>query len=194
MRTIARADAVVSVSVTPETRPMDVRIIPSGTMLNGSPQSREQGSKAAPAIFWGGLIAGVLDLTYAIAFITLRGYPAIILPQAIASGLLGMKSFQGGILTAILGVALEFLITLVATSVYYGASRKLTFLTTSAISWGLLYGVAIYFFMHFIVVPLSAAPKFQHTRVSVVSDFVVHIFFIGLPMALAVRRYSLREC
>jgi hypothetical protein len=150
--------------------------------------------KAAPAIFWGGLIAGVLDLAYAIASVTLRGYPAIILPQAIASGLLGMKSFKGGLPTAVLGVALEFLITFVATSVYYVANRKLTFPTGRAVSWGLLYGVAIYFFMHLIVVPLSAAPKFEHTRVSIASDFVVHMLFIGLPMALAVRRYSTREC
>jgi len=57
----------------------------------------------------------------------------------------------------------------------------------------LLYGVAIYFFMNFIVVPLSAAPKFKHTPVSISSDFVVHMFFIGLPMALSVRRFSARE-
>jgi len=159
-----------------------------------SPQFQEQRSNAAPAIFWGGLIAGVLDLTYAIVFVRLRGYPAIILPQAIASGLLGMKSFEGGLSTAILGVALEFLITFVATAVYYLASRKLTFLTQRAVLWGLFYGVAIYFFMNFIVVPLSAAPKFEHTWASRASDFVVHMLFIGLPMALAVRRYSAREC
>jgi uncharacterized membrane protein YagU involved in acid resistance len=150
--------------------------------------------KAARAIFWGGLIAGVLDLTYAIAFVTLRGLRPIVLPQAIASGLLGLKSFEGGVPTAILGVALEFLITFVATTVYFVASRRLTFLTERAVPWGLLYGVAIYFFMNFIVVPLSAAPKFEHTRVSIASDFVVHMLFIGLPMALAVRRYSTREC
>jgi hypothetical protein len=154
---------------------------------------RSQPSKAALAIFWGGLIAGVLDLIYATASVVLGGYPAIVLPQAIATGLLGVKSFQGGVPTAVLGIALEFLITFVATTVYYGASRRLTFLIRQAVLWGLLYGVAIYFFMNFIVVPLSAAPKFDHTWASRASDFAVHMFFIGLPMALAVRRYSSRE-
>lgn len=149
---------------------------------------------AAPAIFWGGLIAGVLDLAYAVASVVVRGFKPIVLPQAIASGLLGMKSFEGGIPTAILGTALEFLITFVATAVYYAASRKLTFLTRRAIRWGLLYGIAIYFFMNLIVVPLSAAPKFDHTLASRASDLIVHMIFIGLPMALAVRRYSAREC
>jgi hypothetical protein len=163
------------------------------SMLASSSELRTQGSKAAPAIFWGGLISGVLDLTYATAFVTLRGLKPIVLPQAIATGLLGVKSFQGGIPTALLGTGLEFLITFVATAVYYVASRKLNFLIRQAVPWGLLYGVAIYFFMNFIVVPLSAAPKFKHTSVSIVSDFVVHMFFIGLPMALAVRRFGSRE-
>jgi hypothetical protein len=150
-------------------------------------------AEAAPAIFWGGLISGVLDLAYAVTFVTLRGLKPIVLPQAIASGLLGVKSFDGGIPSAILGVALEFVITFVATAVYYAASRKLNFLTQQAVLWGLLYGVAIYFFMNFIVVPLSAAPKFSHTWASSASDFAVHMVFVGLPMALAVRRYSTGE-
>ena len=112
------------------------------------------------------------------------------MPQAIASGLFGVKSFEGGIRTAVIGVALEFLITFVATAVYWLASRKIAFLTERAVLAGLLYGVAIYFFMNFLVVPLSAAPHFQHTRLSITCDFIVHMVFIGLPMALAVRRYS----
>jgi uncharacterized membrane protein YagU involved in acid resistance len=156
--------------------------------------SRTQRSRAASAIFWGGLVSGVLDLLYATTFVVLQGNPAIVLPQAIATGLLGVKSFQGGLPTAILGVALEFLITFVATAVYYLASRKLTFLIRRAVLWGVLYGIAIYFFMNFIVVPLSAAPKFDHTWASRASDFLVHMFLIGLPMALAVRRYSARGC
>jgi uncharacterized RDD family membrane protein YckC len=147
-------------------------------------------SKIVPAVFWGGLISGVLDLIYATASVVVRGYPAIVLPQAIATGLLGVKSFKGGLPTAILGVALEFLITFVATAVYYAASCKLIFLIRHAVRWGLLYGAAIYIIMKLVVVPLSAAPKFDHTLASRVSDFLVHLFFIGLPVALAVRRYS----
>ena len=161
-------------------------------MRVGSTKARE--SMIVPAVFWGGLISGVLDLIYATASVVLRGYSAIVLPQAIATGLLGVNSFKGGVRTAILGVALEFLITFVATAVYFAASRKLTFLIRHAVRWGLLYGAAIYLFMNLIVVPLSAAPKFDHTWASRVSDFLVHLFFIGLPMALAVRRYSTREC
>ena len=46
-------------------------------------------SKIVPAVFWGGLISGVLDLIYATTSVVLQGDPAIVLPQAIATGLLG---------------------------------------------------------------------------------------------------------
>jgi len=150
----------------------------------------EQKGGAFYAILWGGLIAGTLDLTYIISFYALRGVGFQTIPHAIASGLLGVKSFDGGWPTAILGIALEYLITFVATLVYYIASRKLTFLVGNAVLWGVLYGVAIYFFMHYIVVPLSAAPKFQHTLITVAVDFIGHITVIGPPMALAVKKYS----
>jgi uncharacterized membrane protein YagU involved in acid resistance len=129
-------------------------------------------------------------LTYALTFHGLRGVKLIRIPQAIASGLLGVKSFQGGLATAALGVGLHFVIALGAATVFYAASRKLAFLTERALVFGVLYGAAIYFFMNFIVLPLSAAPRFKHTTVSVTSDFAVHLFLIGLPIALSARRYA----
>lgn len=150
----------------------------------------QQKGGALPAMFWGGVIAGTLDLAYIIGFNAFRGVGFQTIPHAIASGLLGMKSFEGGWPTAILGIFLEYVIAFVATLVFYLASRKLTFLTQRALLWGVLYGVAIYFFMHYLVVPLSAAPKFPHTLLGVTVDFLGHITIIGPPMAVAVKRYS----
>ena len=61
-----------------------------------------------------------------------------------------------------LGVVLHFVIALGAATVYYLASRKLTFLVSSAVLCGLIYGALVYLFMHLIVLPLSAAPKGRH--------------------------------
>src|ERR1700719_3232351 len=82
-------------------------------------------SRPFPAIILGGLIVGVLDLTYAIVVYSPRQRSLI--PQFIASGILGMKSFAGGTKTAALGVILHFVIALGAATTYYLASRKLTF-------------------------------------------------------------------
>jgi len=141
-----------------------------------------------PAIFVGGLIVGAVDLLYAIAVYSPR-HP-ILVPQTIASGILGPKSYQGGFPAALLGVFLQFVIALGAATVYYLASRKLTFLVSRAVLCGLIYGALVYLFMHGVVLPLSAAPKGHTPPVYQAFEFVQHWFVVGLPIALSVRHYS----
>jgi uncharacterized membrane protein YagU involved in acid resistance len=141
-----------------------------------------------PAIVVGGLIVGVLDLVYAIAVYSPR--QPILIPQTIASGILGLKSYSEGTLTAALGVVLHFVIALGAATVYYLASRKLTFLVSRAVLCGLIYGALVYLFMHIVVLPLSAAPKGDMPFVYKAFEFVEHAFCVGLPIALSVRHYS----
>jgi uncharacterized membrane protein YagU involved in acid resistance len=141
-----------------------------------------------PAIAVGGLIVGVLDLAYAVVVYSPR--KPILFPQTIASGILGLKAYSGGTHTAALGVALHFVIALGAATVYYLASRKLTFLVSRAVLCGLIYGALVYLFMHIVVLPLSAAPKGPMPFVYQAFEFVEHWFCVGLPIALSVRHYS----
>ena len=143
---------------------------------------------AIPAILWGGLTAGVLDIT--VAFIRWCNPPRIL--KGIAGGLLGPQAFHGGWGTALLGLALHFLIATTAASIYYLASRKISFLTQRAVLWGFLYGISVYMFMTWVVLPLSAFPRskapFSFTPLAL--SLLTHMFCVGLPIALAVRRYS----
>lgn len=141
-----------------------------------------------PAILVGGLIVGVLDLIYAIVLYSPQ--KPILIPQTIASGVLGAKSYSGGAQTAALGVLLHFVIALGAATVYYVASRRLAILVHRAVLFGLLYGALVYLFMHWIVLPLSAAPKGHLPWVYQASEFVEHWVCVGLPIALSVRHYS----
>lgn len=143
---------------------------------------------AAKAILWGGLIVGGLDLVYAIVVYTPR-HP-ILIPQTIASGLLGVKSYDDGVASAFLGIVLQFVIATTAAAVYYAASRKMMFLVTRAVLYGMLYGAVVYLFMHRVVVPLSAVPKHTTPLPYAAAEFVEHWFFVGLPIALSVRRFG----
>src|SRR5437879_5124660 len=96
-------------------------------------------SRAVPAIFWGGLTAGILDITAAFITWAPRGISPMRVLQGVAKGALGAKAFQGGSKTAALGLAVHFLVAYTATTVFYLASRKLTFLTRLAITSGVLY-------------------------------------------------------
>lgn len=144
---------------------------------------------ALSAILLGGLIAGTLDITYAIVFSAWRGVPATRLLQTVASGLLGSSAFNGGLPTALLGLALHFFIALSAATIFYVASKGLPMLTRHPFAAGILYGLAIYAVMNLVVLPLSAFPrKVTFAPLALVTGLFVHAFFIGLPISLAARR------
>lgn len=145
-------------------------------------------SRPLPAILVGGLIAGALDLTYAILVYSPRN--PIRIPQHIASGLLGMKSFSGGATTAALGVLLHFVIALGAATIYYLASRGIPFMVERAILAGMIFGGLVYAFMHVAVIPLSAVTTRQTPFVYQATEFVWHWVGVGLPIALSVRYFS----
>jgi hypothetical protein len=159
-------------------------------MATSSPTISPARSQASRSILWGWLAAGVLDLTAAFVNSGLRGRSPLFVLHTIASGLLGAEAFNGGLPTAALGVAIHFLIAFVATVVYYAASRKLPVLIRHAVICGLLYGVAVYAFMNLVVLRIAFSGRITYTLSSVVTGMLILMLFVGLPIALAIRRYS----
>jgi len=147
---------------------------------------------AAFAILAGGAIAGALDITYATVFSALcRGVPPVRVLQSVASGLLGAAAFDGGLPTAALGLLLHFFIAFSWAALFYLASRWFPLLLRHAALSGVLYGAGIYAVMNLVVVPLSAFPrKLSFPPLVLITGLFVHMFFIGLPIALAARRAS----
>jgi hypothetical protein len=143
-----------------------------------------------PAIFYGGLLAGALDISAAFLVYGYLGAKPISLLQGIAAGMLGPRSFNGGLATAALGLFFQFLIATIWTTIYVIASRSIFSLITSAPPAGVLYGTFVYFFMNRVVVPLSAARKYPFTIRGMVIGVVIHIFCIGLPIALVTRHFA----
>lgn len=147
--------------------------------------------QAARAILLSGLIAGTLDITAACINAGWKGISPLRVWQSVASGLLGRASYQGGTRTALLGLLCHFIIATGAAATYFAASRYLPWLTTRAVVCGLLYGVAVYFFMNLVVLPLSAYPgKVSFPLGALVAGLLIHMFCVGLPIALTVRRFS----
>ena len=146
-------------------------------------------SRALPTIALAGLIAGILDITSAFVIAGIKGTGSIRMLQGIASGLLGQRSFEGGMATAGLGLAIHFLIAFTAAAVFYAASRKFSSLTQHAVVSGLLYGIAVYIFMYWVVMPL-AFPTAHHSTSRDVTAVIIHIILIGLPISLVVHRFS----
>jgi len=149
-------------------------------------------NNSSKTIFWGGLIAGALDITGACVTSWLRAsVPPVRVFQSVASGLVGAAAYTGGAMTAVLGLGLHFLIATTWTIVFYLVSRKLRFLIQQPILWGLVYGVVVYAFMNFVVLPLSQFPqRGTPTLTGRLIGLLIIMFCIGLPIALIVRRFS----
>lgn len=146
-----------------------------------------------PAILLGGLISGSIDLAFAFTYNGARGFSPVAVLQSIASGWLGPDSFKDGAASAALGAVSHYFILTVAAAIYLATSRRMVLLTRRTIICGMLYGIAIYVFMHLVVLPLSAAPKFKFSWTSTISDFSVHMLLLGPAIALAVRKYSMPQ-
>src|SRR5688572_32868627 len=104
------------------------------------------------ALALGTLVVGTLDILDALIFFGLRGARPIRIFQAIAAGLLGRSSFEGGLATALLGGVLHYFIAFSIVGVYFLASRRASVLTRHAVALGMLYGIVAYFVMSYVVI------------------------------------------
>src|SRR6266700_3386707 len=85
------------------------------------------------AIFWGGLLAGVFDITQAFIGFGLLGATPYRILQHIAGGILGARSYQLGWKSAALGLAFHFTVAFTAATDYYLASRAMRVLVEHAV-------------------------------------------------------------
>ncbi len=129
-------------------------------------------------------LAGVLDLSATGILMATQGTPIKRLLQFIASGVLGPSAFNGGRRTAGFGLLLHFLIAVVAAALYFEVSRGLPIILNRPVLFGVLYGVTVHLVMSRIVVPLSRAPKREFSIAAFLVQLVIHVFCVGLPIAL----------
>jgi len=142
------------------------------------------------AIVSAGTICGIMDITAALVVYGTMGAKPLRLLQGIAGGVLGPRTYTGGIATALLGLALHFVIAFGAATVFFIASRGIRFLLDHAAVSGALYGIAVYFFMQRVVIPLSRANRNPFSLKFMIIGIIIHIFCVGLPIALSVRKHS----
>ena len=144
----------------------------------------------ARAIVAGGLAAGLLDLVDAlVAYKLAFGMSPVVIYQFVASGLLGKAAYAGGPAMALLGLAIHFLIAFTAAAVFVLASERLPQLRRDAVGWGLAFGLAVFAVMSFVVIPLSRIGASTPPLPLLVNGVLGHAFLVGLPIALAARRF-----
>ncbi len=117
---------------------------------------------AIGAIVLGGGIAGIVDIGAACA---INGFlDPITVCHVIAAGAIGRDAaMAGGLPTVALGLVLQIAMSLLIAAIYAAGAQVLPVLRRRWLPAGLAFGVAVFFVMEFVVVPLSAIghfPKF----------------------------------
>jgi len=138
------------------------------------------------SVVYGGLVVGTLDALDAVVFFGLRGATPIRIFQSIAGGFLGRATYQGGLRSALLGLAVHFFVAFSIASTYYLLSRLLPILVRRPWICGPVYGVLVYFFMNRVVIPLSAIGTATFALAPFINGIVIHILGVGIPTAVFV--------
>ena len=144
------------------------------------------------AIFYGGLIAGILDAADGVvAYYFAAGFNPIQVLQSIASGFYGAAAFQKAISGALVGLLAHFFIAFAVAAIYVGATRFLPMLNReAAVMWGTIYGAAVFIVMNFVVLPHTAVVKSPVSLPLLLNGVLGHALFVGFPIALAARRIT----
>jgi len=151
----------------------------------------DRGARPNPWLFVlaGGLVAGALDILYACVFWGVRrGVPAGRIFQSVAAGELGRATCDGGASTAALGLALHFFIAISMAVAYYLVARRWPLLWRQPWLCGAVYGLFLYGFMNYVVVPLSRAGAGSKDVLWVTLSVIVHMVLVGIPCAVFARR------
>lgn len=135
-----------------------------------------------------GLVAGTLDILYAMGFWAVLNVPPQRILQSVSAGLLGRDAFAGGASTAALGLGLHYAIALVMAAVYAAASVRVPRLRRHPWSNGTVYGLLLFAAMNLVVLPLSALPPGPKMPVWIACSVIAHVVLVGWPIALLVRR------
>jgi hypothetical protein len=141
------------------------------------------------AVLLGGAIGGALDIAFAISFAAYNGVAPIRLLQTVASGLLGKAAFEGGLPTAVLGLALHFGLSFLWASIFLGFAVLVPSLVRSPFLAGVGFGIVVFLVMRLVVLPLSAFPyPVTFKPLATTLDLMSHMLLFGVPIAWAARK------
>jgi hypothetical protein len=149
-------------------------------------------------ILYAAVLVGVLDITATCINLGVTyGFGPLRVLKGVAGGLLGRSAVEGGFATAALGLVMHFTMALTVVTIFYALSRRFPLLLRYAVPAGLFYGLAVFMVNNFGTAPFLSWVRslYLHTPVSFKPpmgwpQLVIHMFCVGLPTALVVRRYA----
>jgi hypothetical protein len=176
---------------TPGPLPAPVADVESGA----SPRGECTLSIPVAKILTAGVLVGILDGLFAVVLYVavLKLSTPIRVFQGVAAAVLGRESFQGGLATFALGLAMHFAVAHAWAIVYFlllqgsAALRRLVQAPARAVVIGMAFGALVWVVMDLVVLPLTRARPTPVASGMFLTMLIGHMFVVGLPIALVLR-------
>ncbi|CAN5305406.1 hypothetical protein BH10BAC4_BH10BAC4_08160 [soil metagenome] len=156
--------------------------------------STEEKPKLASAIITAGLIAGTLDILSAFTLVFTRtGKNPIIVLNYISSAIFGKQTaYSGGALMSAIGLLMHYMIAFGWAILFFLLFPKFRLLRFNKIVVGLFYGIFVWTMMNLVLVPMTLIPPSPFNVTNAVTNVIILMVAIGLPISILASRYFSR--
>jgi hypothetical protein len=134
------------------------------------------------------LVAGTLDILFAIALTLFHGREPANMLRFVASGPFPSATNMGTA-GAILGLIVHFALMAVMATAFVLVVRGKPQMLRQPVLVGIVFGVATYVVMNLLVLPLRFPAAYPPRLMSVATQMFAHVVLVGLPFALIARAF-----
>lgn len=123
----------------------------------------------------------------------LRGTSPVLLFQWDASNALGQTAFSGGAGAVLLGLFLDYIVSLGWAIVAVIALERIRLVRAHPLTFGVILGAIVMYVMLWVLVPLGHAGQVRMTLSNFIIVLIGHTFFFGVPLVLTASAYGRRR-
>jgi hypothetical protein len=136
------------------------------------------------------LVAGTLDILFAVILTLLYGREPADMLRSVASGPFpaATEMAASGV---VLGLLVHFALMAAMAALFVAIARLRPAILQTPYVAALAYGLIAYFAMNWLIVPLRFGTPLPPRTLSIATQLFAHIVLVGLPFALIARHYLL---
>ena len=138
-------------------------------------------------IAFGTAVAGTLDILFAMILTIAFGSEIGKMLRYVGSGPFP-SAVDMGATGSLLGLLTHFALMAIMTIVYVLLARRTPAMIAHPVQWGIIYGLATYVVMNWLVVPLRFDAPLPPKPLSIATQLFAHVILVGIPIALITAR------
>jgi hypothetical protein len=128
-------------------------------------------------------VAGTLDILFAMILTLYFGSEIGKMLRYVGSGPFP-QALEMGPAGSIIGLLVHFSLIAIMAAAFVVAARRMPALVEHPIQWGIVYGLATYVVMNWLVVPLRFDTPLPPKPLSIATQIFAHLILVGIPIAL----------